>query len=210
MVAESVVEEVLRHGKSDTSREQGGVLVGTVASGRDKVYITVEAVIPAPQTKASRTSVTFTHDSWAEINRAKDADYPNQDIVGWYHTHPGFGIFMSEYDTFIHHNFFPAPWQVAFVLDPIADEAGFFVWKDGEIVRREQYNVFSAEEAAPAEPQVEAPALTLDEPVAPPLQPANVLTVDEPIAAPPRPATLPRRPRRGRTPAWPTGRKRPR
>ncbi len=130
MVAQSVLEEVRRHGKEDSSREQGGILVGTVASSQDKVYVNVEAVIAAPQTRAKRTSVTFTHDSWAHINQVKDSDYPNQDIVGWYHTHPGFGIFLSDYDTFIHRNFFPAAWQVAFVLDPLSGESGFFVWKD--------------------------------------------------------------------------------
>ncbi len=34
------------------------------------------------------------------------ANSPNIDIVGWYHTHPSFGIFLSHHDLFIHQNFF--------------------------------------------------------------------------------------------------------
>jgi len=167
MVAESVLAEVRRHGQEDTSREQGGILIGTVASSQDRVYVNVEAVIAAPQTRAKRTSVTFTHDSWAHINQVKDGDYPDQDIVGWYHTHPGFGIFLSDYDTFIQRNFFPAVWQVALVLDPLSDEVGFFVWKGNEIIPRKQYNVFSPL-VAPAKPAAPEPAPSRAEPAGPP------------------------------------------
>jgi len=181
MVAQSVLEEARRHGQQDTSREQGGILIGTVASSQDRVYVNVEAVIAAPQTRAKRTSVTFTHDSWAHINQVKDSDYPAQDIVGWYHTHPGFGIFLSDYDTFIHRNFFPASWQVALVIDPLSDESGFFVWKGNEIIPRKQYNVFSPL-GAPAKPvaaePAPAPAPLPADLVAPPMpRSANILTV---------------------------------
>ncbi len=180
MVAESVLAEVRRHGRQDTSREQGGILIGTVASSQDKTYVNVEAVIAAPQTRAKRTSVTFTHDSWAHINQVKDSDYPDQDIVGWYHTHPGFGIFLSDYDTFIHRNFFPAAWQVALVLDPLSNEFGFFVWKSNEIIPRKQYNVFSPL-AAPAKPSVSERIPSSAEPVAP--LPADLVAPPMPRAA---------------------------
>jgi proteasome lid subunit RPN8/RPN11 len=49
-------------------------------------------------------------------------------MVGWYHTHPGFGIFLSGMDLFIHQNFFTQLWHVAFVLDPRARTSGFFTW----------------------------------------------------------------------------------
>ncbi|MCA1557569.1 MAG: hypothetical protein LC731_03400, partial [Acidobacteria bacterium] len=53
-------------------------------------------------------------------------------IVGWYHTHPRFGIFLSEMDVFIQKNFFSEPWQTAFVLDPVQRTEGFFIWSHGE------------------------------------------------------------------------------
>ena len=50
--------------------------------------------------------------------------------MGWYHTHPDFGIFLSSHDLFIHRNFFDQPLQVAYVVDPIRQTRGFFRWKD--------------------------------------------------------------------------------
>ena len=59
----------------------------------------------------------------------RDKLHPDLDIVGWYHTHPDFGIFLSGHDLFIHRNFFDQPLQVAYVVDPIRQTRGFFRWK---------------------------------------------------------------------------------
>jgi hypothetical protein len=63
------------------------------------------------------------------IQTEMDRSYADKRILGWYHTHPGFGIFLSEMDMFIHRNFFNLPWQLAYVYDPHADEDGMFTWK---------------------------------------------------------------------------------
>jgi len=48
-----------------------------------------------------------------------NVDYPKLRIVGWYHSHPGFGVEFSEMDVFIQKNFFPSPTQIALVTDPL-------------------------------------------------------------------------------------------
>jgi proteasome lid subunit RPN8/RPN11 len=52
--------------------------------------------------------------------------YPGKELVGWYHTHPRMGIFLSTYDVWLHKHFFPKPWQVALVIEPHSNVAGFF------------------------------------------------------------------------------------
>jgi hypothetical protein len=53
--------------------------------------------------------------------------FEDERIVGWYHTHPRMGIFLSHYDTWLHRNFFPEPWQVALVVEPYSSLGGFFI-----------------------------------------------------------------------------------
>jgi hypothetical protein len=79
--------------------------------------------------------VTFTQDTWEHIYKVKDEEYSESRIVGWYHSHPGFGIFLSEHDAFIHRNFFSAREQIAWVYDPHNDEEGFFGWTNERITR---------------------------------------------------------------------------
>ena len=40
---------------------------------------------------------------------------------------------------FIHKNFFSQPWQVAFVIDPVSDDEGYFVWYSGNPVRIDHF-----------------------------------------------------------------------
>jgi hypothetical protein len=50
-------------------------------------------------------------------------------MVGWYHTHPDWGVFLSSMDLFICEHFFNKPLDVAIVLDPIREERGIFHWE---------------------------------------------------------------------------------
>jgi proteasome lid subunit RPN8/RPN11 len=129
-MAEDVLTDVERHCFSETRHEVGGVLYGTL----DEAGVTVAGALPALKATADQTSVTFTHEVWEGVHAALDADHPGQRIVGWYHTHPGFGLFLSEYDKFIHENFFSDARMVALVVDPLAGELAWFEWRDHEIV----------------------------------------------------------------------------
>lgn len=128
-----VHQQMDSYAQTDLSRELAGVILGHYEQKGSRIFIQVKAAIEARDAERQRTSVKFTHESWAYINQVKDKMFPDLKIVGWFHTHPGFGIFLSEFDRFIHRNFFNLPWQVAFVLDPVAHKEGFFCWEDNEI-----------------------------------------------------------------------------
>ena len=109
--------------------------LGEIKLQEQKMVVCIKAVIEARDTRAQRSSVTFTHQSWQYINEVQERLFPDLKVVGWFHTHPGFGIFLSEYDRFIHRNFFNLAGQVAFVIDPVAEERGMFCWQ-GEALER--------------------------------------------------------------------------
>ena len=70
----------------------------------------------------------------AEINRELDK-CPELDVLGWYHSHPRIGIFLSRADIFIHREFFNHPNQVALVVDPYTMKKGFYGWYGEEIIK---------------------------------------------------------------------------
>jgi len=121
---------------SDTTREVGGVLVGSLEYDKEKrSVIKIVGAIPAKHTEASLSSVKFTAQSWEYINSVMENEYLDYKIVGWFHTHPGFGIFLSSWDLFIQRHFFNLPWQIAYVVDPVNMRKGFFGWQNGEIIK---------------------------------------------------------------------------
>ncbi len=130
------------YGGSDTSRELAGVLVGRACEDEKGPFVVVEEFIEAREARSHRSSVTFTHEAWGEIFKTMDERYPEKRIVGWFHTHPGFGVFLSGHDRFIHQHFFKEPWQVAYVLDPVAEEDGFFCWRERRLEKVGGFFVF--------------------------------------------------------------------
>lgn len=128
-----VIEEILDHVETDTTVEQGGVLVGDVHEASGTTIIT--ARIPAVGAVSDVASLKFTHETWDHVSTVLEEVHPGRRMVGWYHSHPNFGIFLSNHDQFIHNHFFNQAWQVAYVVDPLLRQQGFFAWIEGQLVR---------------------------------------------------------------------------
>ncbi|HEY0008468.1 MAG TPA: Mov34/MPN/PAD-1 family protein [Tepidisphaeraceae bacterium] len=135
VIQREALDAIHAHGRADTSVEICGVLVGEVRHDRISTYLLITAHIPGDKATSKEAQVTFTAETWNAIQAAMEKDFPDKKIVGWYHTHPGFGIFLSGMDLFIQDNFFNLPWQVAWVYDPVADTDGVFVWRAGKSER---------------------------------------------------------------------------
>lgn len=134
--AQSAYAKCVAHTKSEMESEVGGALIGKVCMDpeTEQQYILIQDIIPALYTKAGQTHVTFTHDTLVSLNTELEDNYPDKRIVGWYHTHPRLGVFMSSYDTWLHNHFFHDLTQVALVVDPYHEQGGFFCWQaNGEL-----------------------------------------------------------------------------
>lgn len=135
VVRRSTLEAIHQHGRESTEIEICGVLVGNVYRDACGPWLYVEAIIRGDAAEGHATQVTFKAETWNHIQREMEAKHGNKRIIGWYHTHPGFGIFLSGMDLFIQDNFFNLPWQIAFVYDPIGGDEGSFVWRGGKSER---------------------------------------------------------------------------
>lgn len=128
------VFRVIEREASATLDEVGGILIGKAVKWDGTLYVDIEAALPGERTKAGPAHITFTADTWAALLRRKEEELPKGWIVGWFHSHPRMGIFLSDLDVSLHRNFFPQPWHVALVIDAQARERGFFA-RSGEEIR---------------------------------------------------------------------------
>ena len=133
------------HAGSDLQNEVGGWLVGKWRA--DKAtgahFVIVEATLPAPYTRHGSAFLTFTQDTQIALYEELKERYPGKELVGWYHTHPRMGVFLSEYDTWLHRNFFPELYQVALVIEPFSATGGFFLRQpDGSLDPRHYYGFY--------------------------------------------------------------------
>lgn len=131
-LAPAVHQGIQDHAKADASVEICGVLVGLWKRDADGPFAEATDYIRCGAAESKFAEVTFTHESWAQINEQMDTAYDDKRILGWYHSHPDFGIFLSDRDVFIHEHFFSGPGQVAYVVDPVRDLEGAFAWRAGK------------------------------------------------------------------------------
>lgn len=127
-------DDIHRHGAANHQREVVGILLGNASEDSTGKYrVDIVGIVKSESAPGNRTQAQFTHEVWLQLVESAQRNYPNQKVVGWYHTHPGFGAFMSDDDVNSHRLAFSHPWHVAAVCDPIKNELCFFGWDGSEI-----------------------------------------------------------------------------
>src|ERR1051326_1140712 len=91
VISAHVLNEINEHGRGDPEVEVCGVLIGNVYSDKQGAYVHVEGCIAGKNAAGKATQVTFTAETWQHIQQELDDKHPDKRIVGWYHTHPGYG-----------------------------------------------------------------------------------------------------------------------
>jgi proteasome lid subunit RPN8/RPN11 len=117
------------HALTDTNVELGGVMLGGQYEDENgRPFVVITDSLRAKHYESTKGSFKFTHDTWSEITRERDEFPDDLQIVGWYHTHPDWGVFLSGMDMFICDNFFNKILDVALVIDPCRQDRGLFQW----------------------------------------------------------------------------------
>ena len=156
-VERETIRKIKRYGSVNSEIEVCGVLLGNLCWHPDnRWYLVVDDIIIGKDALHNEGSVTFTEQTWNYINAEHDKNYPHKIVVGWFHTHPGFGIFFSEDDLLVHQMGFTFEWEVAYVYDPLREDDGWFLWdeKKREPVRSDEVQIVDTRKASPDEPKV--------------------------------------------------------
>jgi proteasome lid subunit RPN8/RPN11 len=116
------------HVGEQLENEVGGFLIGFLREDG----LTVTHAVPAREAVGSAAQLTFPPEAWTAVLATIEERNQGERLVGWYHSHPGHGIFLSAYDEFIQSQFFREEGQIAIVIDPQTGEEGVFVTRNGK------------------------------------------------------------------------------
>jgi proteasome lid subunit RPN8/RPN11 len=162
VIPRRVLEEVVEEARQAPEREVGGVLLGHL--GRDtesaSVFLRVTCQVPAEQTEATTTSVTFTPETWARVREVQELRGEGEIFVGWVHSHPfrfcaecpvptpaeclDKVLFYSSDDEFLMEQLFARPFMVGLLtaVEPRLERTlghapvRLYGWRHGEIQAR--------------------------------------------------------------------------
>ena len=159
-----VMDEVVdQTGKSGTL-ETGGILIGHVHrdSGIPEIFLEVTAQIPARHTRSEPTQLTFTAETWTDVDSARKLRGKSELMLGWWHCHTylketckdcpklkdgscnATATFMSTEDLVLHRTCFPRAYSIALVVaaDNTPEERlswALFGWEQGLLRSRGFY-----------------------------------------------------------------------
>lgn len=118
--------------ESNMIPEIGGILLGRFNKlAEDNFRITLEEFIAIESVNPNLYTLEFCTDSLVkELGDVVDT-YPALSVVGWFHTHPGHGLFLSIPDLTIQMGFFKESYQIAMEIDSLSAQldTGFFTQK---------------------------------------------------------------------------------
>ena len=139
-----VLRDMESHARENTRVELGGVMLGRQHVDSDgQPFVVISDSLRAKHYEATKGSFKFTHETWNQITRERNEYRSDLEMIGWYHTHPGWGVFLSGMDLFICNNFFSRPLDVALVIEPCAGQRGWFQWENGETRQTQGFYLIS-------------------------------------------------------------------
>ncbi|MFH0973318.1 MAG: Mov34/MPN/PAD-1 family protein [Candidatus Micrarchaeota archaeon] len=142
-IEERALRKAFKH--FETAAESGNEAMGLLA-GEAGVWEGSEFVVVTDYLTGKNNSTAATtrleSEGIAEI-ASNLAKRDGKIIVGWCHSHPGYGCFMSSADEKAQNAFFQEKFQVALVIDPVNREKRVFKLDAGGECREASYAVIA-------------------------------------------------------------------
>jgi proteasome lid subunit RPN8/RPN11 len=159
-IKKNALTDLQIHLAEDTNREHGGVLVGKpyYDSQDGRYFSVIERALPALDTEGSPVHLQFTPEAWTFISGIMVQEFPDFIILGWYHSHPGLGVFMSGTDRATQKAFYNHEWNLAVVVDPMTVKAGWFNGPD--CLPMDNHHVFAYQDIGFVKPLIPTPDVT--------------------------------------------------
>jgi len=130
-VSENAVNDMIHHSEWGGGNEVMGLMVGRAYRDDGGTYVTVDKVITS-ELISDDVSVRFDSENMSALFDAIDGLDDRETVTGWYHSHPGFGCFMSETDVRTHMGAFGDD-RFAVVIDPECKEIRAFGITEGQV-----------------------------------------------------------------------------
>ena len=137
-IRKGALAEAIEQAKKAVPDETIGFMLGKVREWNERTYVVIERLVTA-ETDSTKTTTKFKMESLGKVaGEIRDDEV----IIGWYHSHPGYGCFLSEIDIMTHAQQFYKPYNVALVIDPVKNEWKFFKTDDEGNYRDVDYELW--------------------------------------------------------------------
>ncbi|NLK20866.1 MAG: LysM peptidoglycan-binding domain-containing protein [Epulopiscium sp.] len=130
-----------QYAKTNRGEEKGAALVGYYTEELGKKAAIISGAIQF-EDLFCEGEVLVTEPQIKEMQKKINRYFPDCELMGWMHTQPGYGIFLTTQDIRIHQDYFRESYQSFMIIDPIENAEAFFIWDEEEIKSAEGYYMY--------------------------------------------------------------------
>lgn len=131
--------------KISRNQEKGGkaaILFGEYHWLEGNGYLFIKSALEIQNLEVSPEHIVFSEKVWGQVYEESRKYFPEQDIVGWFVSLPGFNMQMNEVLLKTHLNHFAGNDKTLFVLEPGENEDAFFMYENNQLIRQPGYYIY--------------------------------------------------------------------
>lgn len=125
--------------------EEGGkvaILLGQYHWAEGNAYLFIKSALQIRNMEVSPEHIVFGDKVWGQVYEDSRKYFPQQEIVGWFISLPGFNMQINEVLLKTHLNHFAGNDKVLFVAEPGEWEEAFFVYENNQLNRQPGYYIY--------------------------------------------------------------------
>ncbi|MCI6429643.1 MAG: LysM peptidoglycan-binding domain-containing protein [Oliverpabstia sp.] len=125
--------------------EEGGkvaILLGQYHWAEGNAYLFIKSALQIRNMEVSPEHIVFSDKVWGQVYEDSRKYFPQQEIVGWFISLPGFNMQINEVLLKTHLNHFAGNDKVLFAAEPGEWEEAFFVYENNQLNRQPGYYIY--------------------------------------------------------------------
>ncbi|NMA82485.1 MAG: LysM peptidoglycan-binding domain-containing protein [Epulopiscium sp.] len=119
-----------QYARQDSRNERLAILTGRYERKEGEEILLISGAIQVKHTVIEKGQPYFTGEAWDDVVKKQKQFFPGDQILGWVHTQPGYGLMLTSFHQEQHEIWFGKPYQIIYIIDPIAKEGQFYAWQD--------------------------------------------------------------------------------
>lgn len=129
---------------SRDSRNEGkaAILLGEYHWSGGNSYLFIKSALAIENMEVSPEHIVFNDKIWGQIYEENNRYFPQQEIVGWFISLPGFNMELNDVIRKNHLNHFAGSDKVLFVVEPGEWEEAFFVYENNQLNRQPGFYIY--------------------------------------------------------------------
>lgn len=131
-----------RMSRQDTENGCAAVLLGE-AKWKDSVsYIFIRSVLKIEEPDINAEHMPFSDSVWGEIHKDIEKYFPEQEVIGWSLSLPGFNMKINDIILRAHLDHFAGNQKALFVMEPGEKEESFFMYESNQMARQNGFYIY--------------------------------------------------------------------